>query len=60
VPHKGREILVMHNMTFMVDAVGTFACTIVPGMRRPSEPSTAVGDRYGGENGASEGSWTHV
>jgi hypothetical protein len=27
--HKGRDV-VMHDMTFMVDAVGTCGCTIVP------------------------------
>jgi hypothetical protein len=31
IPKRG-EVLVMHGTTFMVDAVGTFPCTIVSGM----------------------------
>ena len=48
--HKGREVVVMHGNTFMVGAVEMCACTIVPGMWRPSVPHTAVGERYGREN----------
>jgi hypothetical protein len=33
---KGREVVVMHGKTFMVDVVGTCACIIVPGRRRLS------------------------
>jgi hypothetical protein len=29
---EGGQVLVMHRKTFMVDAVGTFPCTIVSGM----------------------------
>ena len=29
---EGGQVLAMHGNAFMLDAVGTFACTIVPGM----------------------------
>ena len=34
--HKGAEVVVMHGTAFILDAVGMFACHIVPGMRRTS------------------------
>ena len=33
---KGGKALARHSNAFIIDAVGTFAGTIVPGMRRPS------------------------
>jgi hypothetical protein len=48
--HKGGKVLARHGNAFILDAVGMFSCTIVPGMRRPSVQPTAVGDRYGGED----------
>jgi hypothetical protein len=47
---KGSEVWARHGNAFIVDAVRTFACTIVPGMRRPAVQYTAVGERYGREN----------
>src|SRR5215813_2145411 len=48
--HKGGKALARHSNAFIIDTVGTFVCTIVPGMRRPSVQYTAVGERYGREN----------
>src|SRR5262245_1546372 len=48
LPHKGREVLVMHGLAFLLDAVSMCACPIVPGIQRSSVQQTAVGDRYGG------------
>jgi NAD(P)-dependent dehydrogenase (short-subunit alcohol dehydrogenase family) len=43
---EGGQVWAMHGNTFMLDAVGMFACTIVPGMRILSVPHTADGIRY--------------
>jgi hypothetical protein len=42
------EVVVMHDMTFMADAVGTCGCTIVPGRRRLSvSPTVGEADDQG-------------
>src|SRR4029450_7188494 len=47
---KGGKALARRGNIFLLNAVGTFSCTIVPGMWRPSVQYTAIGERYGREN----------
>lgn len=46
---KGGKALARHGTIFLLNAVGTFSCTIVPGMWISFVQQAAVaGDRYGG------------